>query len=65
MVVLESHWNHANLTGPRPMDGFCLIDPPTQVLWLQGTELWLMAGRYKADTSRGYFVILDGFWLLD
>ncbi len=45
MVIIVWHWNHANLMGPRPLEGFCVVDPPTVIV----ISMWghfVHAGKY-------------------
>ena len=67
MVVLEWHWNHANLHGPRPLEGFCVIDPPTQLIFFVGENCYdwvFICGSYLvyprcAVMPQGFFLVLD------
>jgi hypothetical protein len=57
MVILIWNWNHANLHGPRPLEGFCPICPPTIIEFgYQGD--WNHPGTYLTQDTRTSFIDL-------
>lgn len=60
MVIVIWNWNHANLMGPRPLEGFCPVDPPTWIeIGYRGQ--WNHAGHHWTDDTRTSFLDLITF----